>query len=295
MIGIKLSLRTLEQLDRYCGAHGWSRALGVRKLLDRSLEAELPDFVPAPPPIPRPRRTRGRPKGSTGLQQAEPRPLATPLPHEPRPLPPSSPRNEAVVTAYASGKTIGEVAALHGITPQRVAQIVRRHGRRLTRAARKKEATAIAAKTVNRYVKGLVKQADELIAAETKPTPGPSVEPIPVMEPIVDLIPPPNVAELLPDMPADSSVDDLLAAAEREIERRMAPKAEPEFESASYDSPGLLQCEKEWLARVLPGGLTPETSAQLTGAFYMAKAAKIPRGSPRYFQFMTLRCGLTNK
>ena len=110
----------------------------------------------------------------------------------------------------------------------------------MTRAARKKEATAIAAKTVNRYVKGLVKQADDLIAAETKPTPDPSVEPIP--EPIVDLIPPPNVVELLPDMPADSSVDDLLAAAEREIERRMAPKAEPEFESARYDSPGLLQC-----------------------------------------------------
>jgi len=124
---------------------------------------------------------------------------------------------------------------------------------------------------------------DELIAAETKPTPDPSVEPIP--EPIVDLIPPPNVAELLPDMPADSSVDDLLAVAEREIERRMAPKAEPEFESASYDSPGLLPCEKEWLARVLPGGLMPETSAQLTEAFYMVKAAKIPRGSPRYFQF----------
>ena len=75
----------------------------------------------------------------------------------------------------------------------------------------------------------------------------------------------------------------------------MAQKAEPEFESAGYDSPGLLQCEKEWVARVLPGGLTPETLAQLTEVFYMAKAAKSPRGSPRYFQFMTVRCGFTNE
>jgi hypothetical protein len=193
---------------------------------------------------------------------------------------------------------VQEVAAHFGISAQRVSQIIRRHGRRLSRATRREEAMKEARVILANHVRNLAKQADELIAAEsTKSAPGLVAEPTP--EPTPDPVLPPdpqNVADLLPDVAADASVDELLAAAECEIERRTAPKGEePEFEPASYDSKELLACEREWLSRVLPSGLTPETSTVLAEAYQMAKAAKIPRGSPRYFQFMTLRSGLTNK
>src|SRR5262249_50050795 len=85
-----------------------------------------PEFMPAPPQEPQAPRRRGRPVGSTGTQMAEPRPVAPFEPRQPRPRPPISEQNQAILDAYKAGKSLWDLAEAYNLSPQRIHQILRR-------------------------------------------------------------------------------------------------------------------------------------------------------------------------
>jgi hypothetical protein len=88
-------------------------------LVDRALAAEFgPEFQPAPPVSPFQPRGRGRPAGSTGAQQLGAA---------------RTERDTAIVEAYRAGDTMVVIATRHGLTKQRVQQLLAIHAPELER------------------------------------------------------------------------------------------------------------------------------------------------------------------